>query len=135
MLSVSFLLGVAAGLAFIQYTAHSFLFLRARPTHGQEEAELVAAMKSHRWDFAGRSRGYWDFYFGYGLLAILWGVVEILLLWWMSVLAATTPVAPLIAILLLANIGHAILTLRYFFPLPAVFDLLIAMVLIVALTR
>lgn len=132
-MNVALLLRIAAVLALIQYAAHSLLFLGARPSHGQEEIDLVEAMKSRRWIFAGRMRSYWNFYFGYGLLAILWGVVEILLLWSMASLANRTSVAALIAVLLAANIGHAILTLRYFFFLPALFDILVAAVLIVAL--
>lgn len=134
-MSVEFLLGVAAGIAFVQYCAHSILFLRGRPTHGNEEVELVEAMKSHRWSFAGRPRSYWDFYFGSGLMLIVWGFAEVLLLWRVAVLSTAVSVAPLVVILLLANVGHAILALRYFFPLPAVFDGLVAIALVLALTR
>jgi hypothetical protein len=38
-------------------------------------------MKGHRWNFSGFTRSYWDFYFGYGLLAIIWGIVEVIILW------------------------------------------------------
>ncbi len=92
-------------------------------------------MKSHRWKFAGRVRSYWDSYFGYGLLAILWGAAEIALLWVVANLADVTAVTAVIAILIVANIGHAALTLRYFFPLPALFDTLVAITLIIALIR
>jgi len=74
-------LRLASLLALLQYCAHAFLFLSARPTHGAAEAAVIDAMKGHRFEFSGLTRSYWDFYFGYGLLAILWGLVEIVLLW------------------------------------------------------
>ena len=87
-------------------------------------------MKSRKWNFRGFLRSYWDFYFGYGMLVILWGVIEVVLLWQLAALsAASESVAPLIITLLVANIGHALLTLRYFFLIPVVFDVLIAIVL------
>ena len=130
-----FLLRVAAILGVIQYAAHAGLFLSATPKHGHEEVELLQAMKSHRWRFGGFLRSYWDFYFGYGMVAIWWGVIEIVLLWQLAALVGThsASVGPLIAALLVANIGHAILMLRYFFLIPAIFDILIAVVLGAAL--
>lgn len=43
-------------------------------------------------------------------------------------IAVTQPMLarPMIALFVLANLGHALLTARYFFPVPVVFDLLIA---------
>jgi hypothetical protein len=117
-------------LALIQYAAHAWLFLSATPEHGQEEVRLIDEMKSRKWNFRGFLRSYWDFYFGYGMLVILWGVIEVVLLWQLAALsAASESVAPLIITLLVANIGHALLTLRYFFLIPVVFDVLIAIVL------
>lgn len=131
------MLRIAAVLAAIQYGAHVFLFLTAKPSHGTEEIELVQRMQSLRWNFRGFRRSYWDFYFGYGLLVILWGVIEVILLWQLASIASASSVsiAPLVATLLAANIAHAILTLRYFFLIPVIFDVLIALVLGVSLFR
>lgn len=92
-------------------------------------------MKSGRWNFGGFTRSYWDFYFGYGLLAIMWGVIEIALLWALTTVAGaqTASLTALIVILLAANVGHAVLTLRYFFLIPAIFDVIISIVLVAAL--
>ncbi len=135
LMPTSVLLRVAAILGVIQYAAHAWLFLAATPKHGHEEVELLQAMKSRRWRFGGFTRSYWDFYFGYGLMAILWGVIEMVLSWQLPGLVGThsASVAPLIAAFLVANIGHAILTLRYFFLTPVIFDILIAIVLGAAL--
>lgn len=91
-------------------------------------------MKLHRWNFKGFKRSYWDFYWGYGLLAILFGLFEAALLWQMIIFARTPSIEikPLIAILFLANIAHALLTLKYFFLLPVIFDILVAIFLVLA---
>jgi hypothetical protein len=121
----------------IQYAAHSFLFLTATPAHGQEETALIETMKALHWDFSGFTRSYWNFYFGYGLLAILWGVIEMILIWQLSVLAkiSAIQIRPMIVSLFLANLGHAILILRYFFLIPALFDLIVALVLGLAFVK
>ena len=72
----STLLRVASILAAVQYIAHTFLFLSATPTHGPAERAVIDAMHSHRFGVAGFARSYWDFYFGYGLLTILSGVIR-----------------------------------------------------------
>ncbi|HKB46027.1 MAG TPA: hypothetical protein VKC90_16640, partial [Chitinophagaceae bacterium] len=102
-----------------------------KPQHGQDEINLIEAMKSHYWNFSGFDHSYWDFYFGYGLLAILYGVVEIVLLLLLSSLSKTNSfkLRPVIAVFIFANILHAILILNYFFLLPAIFDLIISLVL------
>lgn len=121
-------LRVASILAALQYSAHAFLFLSASPSHGPEEIAVVDAMRSHRFDFAGFHRSYWDFYFGYGLLGILFGVIEVILLWQLAALAKTDSyrIRPPIALFIFANLAHAVLIWKYFFLVPAVFDIAVA---------
>jgi hypothetical protein len=117
--------------------AHAVLFLRAKPQHGKDEVDLLEQMKRKRWKFNGFERSYWDFYFGYGLLAILWGAVEIAILWVLVSTAGkgSVSIVPLVGILLVANVAHAALTLRYFFLTPVIFDVLIAILLAMALFK
>ena len=69
-------------------------------------------------------------------MLILWGIVEIVLLWTMADLASKrVSIRPLLVTLLGANIGHMVLALRYFFAAPAVFDGLVSMVLVAALFK
>jgi hypothetical protein len=70
-------------------------------------------------------------------MVIVWGVVEVVLLWQLSSLASSSSpsVAPLVVTLLAANVAHAILALRYFFLIPVVFDAVVAILLAVALFR
>ena len=129
------LLRVAAGVALLQGAAHATLILTARPKHGAEEVAVVDAMKSHRFDFAGARRSYWDFYFGYAMEAALVCVVEAVLLWQLGALAgsAAGTLKSIILLLIVANVGHALLALRYFFITPVVPDVAIAVCLALAL--
>jgi len=124
-------LRIASIVALLQYSAHAVLFLSASPKHGAEEIALIETMKSHTWNFAGSIHSYWNFYFGYGLLAILWGLIEVVLLWQFATLSKPDPfrLRPVIFLIFIANIGHALLTLKYFFLLPAIFDFIIAALL------
>lgn len=124
----------AAILAALQGLAHAGLFVSAKPRHGDAEIAVITAMKTNRF-FAG-GLGYWDYYFGYGLVAASACLVEAVLLWQIAAIAATQPtlVRPMVGVFVLANLGHALLLARYFkFPLPIAFDLIIASVLVFAL--
>src|SRR6266571_5337249 len=118
-MTTSTLLRVTAVVALLQFFGHAALFVRAKPTHGDAEVTVVAAMKAHR------------MYFGYGLEAAFICLVEAILFWQLAIIAGTTPamVRPIIALFLVANVAHAILVTRYFFLVPLVPDILIALLL------
>ena len=120
------ILRIACFLALIQYAAHGSLFLIAASTHGPGELAKIAASRIH---------SYWDLYFGYGLLAILSGVIEVVLLWQLSLLAKTDAerTRPMVALFFFANVAHAALVWKYFSLLaPVIFDILIALLLVFA---
>ena len=121
--------------ALVQGSAHLSLFVSARPKHGAVEEAVVAAMQDNRFDFGGGPHSYWEMYFAYGLNAAGAVLVEALILWLLVRPFRADPrgVAPILAVLALANLLHAGLVLRYFFPLPAMFDGLVAGLLLAAL--
>ena len=121
-------LRIAAALATVQGVAHGALLLLAKPRHGAAELAVIDAMKSHRFDFSGATRSYWDFYLGYGIEAAAVCLIEAVLLIQLSRIADARAelVRPLLLLIALANLAHIILIARYFFYLPAIFDLLIA---------
>ena len=122
-------LRIAAVLALIQYSAHALLFLSATLAQGTGGVAVIDAMKS---TLAGVSRSYWDFYFGYGLMVILSGAIEVVLLWQLAALAKDEAyrVRPIIALFILANVAHAMLVWKYFAIIaPIAFDILIAVTL------
>ena len=108
MSTASHALRAASGVALTQYGAHAVLFLSKGP-RGHE--------------------------LGYGLMVILSGLVEVVVLW---LLATKTKrgdrgVVPLVWTFVAANVGHALLALTYFFPLPALLDGAVTACLAVAL--
>ena len=88
-------------------------------------------MQANRFDFAGAMRSYWDFYYGYGLEAAAACLVEAVLFWQLARVARSQPtvVQPIVALFVVVNVGHALLVARYFFYVPIVFDLAIAVCL------
>jgi hypothetical protein len=125
------LLHIAAAVALLQFFAHGVLFVRSKPTHGAAESAVVAAMKEQRFNFGGSVRSYWDMYFGYGLEAAFICFVEAILFWQLAAMAGAAPAMarPIVALFLVANLAHAVLVLRYFFLVPLVPDLIIALLL------
>jgi len=122
---------VASAVAVLQWAAHTTMFVRATPRHGPEEVAVVETMQSHRFAFAGASRSYWDFYYGYGLMAAFVVLIEAVLFWQLAGAVTDAPrLTRSIAVLFLAfNVGHALLAARYFFVTPIVPDVLIAVCL------
>jgi len=123
------ILYAATGLALVQYLAHAFLFLSAKPTHGPEEPVVLEAMKSNRFKIGLSPRSYWDLYFGYGLLVILGGMVEVVILWQLAAVVNSYPalIKPFVSMFFIFNIVHALLVWKYFALLaPVIFDLIIA---------
>jgi hypothetical protein len=112
----------------VQYAAHAFLFLTARPKHGAEEIAVLEAMRSHTFDFSGSVRSYWTMYFGAGLMIILAGIVEVVSLGLLAGLAKSDPkrATPFIALFLFANLAHAALAATCFFLTPVLADLVVS---------
>ncbi|MBI3651574.1 MAG: hypothetical protein HY231_11210 [Acidobacteria bacterium] len=128
------LLRIASVLAFLQLLAHTFLFLRASPSHGVEEVAVVEAMKTHYFNFGGFTRSYWDFYFGYGIFAAFNVFIEGVLFWQLATVAKTEPsrIKPMAALFCFANIVYALLCLKFFFIIPVVPDVALAIILALA---
>ena len=130
-MSTSTLLRIAAVVALLQFAGHAALFVRAKPTHGDTEVAVVVTAMKNQFNFGGAVRSYWDMYFGYGLEAAAICLVEAILFWQLASIASTAPgmVRPIVALFLIANIGHAILVMRFFFLVPLIPDVLIAALL------
>lgn len=129
------LIRAAAVVALAQGLAHGSLILLAKPPHGPDESLVVSVMKAHVFDFSGALRSYWDLYFGYALLAAGTCLVEAALLWQVAAFARSDPdkLRWIIALIILANIGHALMVLRYFFFVPLVPDAIVITLLTLSL--
>jgi hypothetical protein len=140
MLSASTCLRAAAVVALLQFLAHGTMFVRSRPKNGPSEEAVVDAMKRERFNFAGAMRSYWDMYFGYGIFAAVFCLVEAVLFWQLAGAAAPTAatiplVRSIVALFTIVNVAHIGLVARYFFFVPAVPDALIAIALGLAWLR
>jgi hypothetical protein len=110
----------------IGHTVGGVFSVDAAPT--PEEAAVITAMKSHRFEVMGSMRSFWDFFFGYGLFISINFLVQAVLFWQLASLAkrGLKEIRPIIACFFLAYIGFAILAWNYFFVLPAIEEVLIA---------
>jgi len=131
------LLRIAALLALLQGIAHGALIIFAKPRHGAEELAVIQTMKSHRFNFAGAQRSYWDFYFGYALIAGVVCLLEAVLFWQLAGAGAAAPgvIQAVAGAFAAYNLVHALLAWRYFFITPIIPDILVAGCLILTVLR
>jgi len=128
------LLIAATATCGVQALTHATLFMSFEPQADTKQGRVIAQMRADSFDYGmlGR-RTYWDFYFGYGLIA----VVLALLVAAVIAIAVTAPDRKtqmrLSACAMTTVLVHGAIIARYFFVLPLVFDLMIAALLAAAL--
>ena len=132
-MKTSTLLRIAAVLMFLYFAGHTS---GAPWTPGEAPAEtaVVDAMKSDHFPVMGVSRSYWDFYLGFGLAISVMQLFQAVLLWQLGTLAKTDAarLRPIIAVFCVSLVINAILGWMYFFAIPVVTALLIAICLALA---
>ena len=105
-------------------------------TPGEAPADIavVDAMKSDHFPVMGLQRSYWDFYFGFGLIISVMQLFQAVLLWQLGTLARTDAarLRPIIAVFFVSLVVNAILSWMYFFIIPTVMAVLIAICLLLA---
>jgi hypothetical protein len=69
----------------IGHTLGGVFGVDADPT--SEEATVLGAMKSHRFEIMGSMRSVWDLFFGYGLFISISFLVQAVLFWQLASLA------------------------------------------------
>jgi len=118
---------------FLYFAGHT---LGAPWTPGEAPADIavVEAMKSDHFAVIGVSRSYWDFYFGFGLVISVMQLLQAVVLWQLGTLAKTDAarLRPIIAVFCLSLVINAVLGWIYFFPIPLVTAVLIAICLLLA---
>ena len=124
-------LRIASVLTLIHFAGHTFDGMLSEPRHGVGEIILRQAMKSYRLDVMGRTRSYWDFYYGFGLYASAALLLTAVLMWQLSMMVKTSPekARPFIATLFIAFVAFAVLDWFYFFTIPLVFTIAVALCL------
>ncbi len=127
-------LRVASVLTVVHFAGHTFGAVFGSPSHGPQETAVIEAMKSYRFDIMGSSRGYWDFFYGYGLFVSINLLVQAILFWQLASFSKNNAfgIRPIIGLFCLCYLAFSIVALRYFFVAPAVFEIAIAVCLGVA---
>ena len=123
---------IAAVLILLFDIGHTIGFLQHDPEWKVDS--LLGSMKSIHFDVQGFSRSYWDFFVGFGLFVTVFLLLSAVVAWQLGGLAAET-LARVRAIgwsLAISFVVLTFLSFKYFFILPLIFSIVIAVCLIVA---
>jgi hypothetical protein len=98
------------------------------------ESSVLTAMRDFRFDIQGVNRSYLDFYRGFGFSLSVFLVLQAVVLWQLSTIAAANPsqVRPIVASFAVASIVGGILAWCFLFPVPAVFSVVLSACLVLA---
>ena len=98
------------------------------------ESDVLASMRTYRFDVQGVSRSYLDFYRGFGFSLSVFLLLQGIVLWQLCAIAKTHPaqVRPIIASFAVASIAGALITWSFIFPVPAVFSAALSACLVLA---
>jgi len=129
----SFLLRIAPVITVLYCAGHT-RGMPWTPATGPQEAAVLDAMKTARFATMGTVRTYLDFYFGFGAAISGYLALQAIVLWQLASLAKSVAnqVRPLIAALFASFVVNAILVWKYFFAVPLVFAIAIAICLAAA---
>jgi hypothetical protein len=88
------------------------------------ETDVLASMRTYRFDVQGVSRSYLDFYRGFGFSLSVFLLLQGIVLWQLCAIAKTNPaqLRPIIASFTVASIAGGIISWSFLFPIPAVFS-------------
>jgi hypothetical protein len=95
------------------------------------ETDVLRAMRSYHFDAGGVSRTYLDFYLGLGFSVGVYLLLQAVLLWQLATFAKVDPirVRPMTASFFVASIVGAVLSWKFIFAAPAIFSVVIAILL------
>ena len=131
-LKASLFYRIAAVLILLFDIGHTVGFLQHDPEWKVDS--LIGSMKSIHFDIQGFSRSYWDFFVGFGLFVTVFLLLAAAVAWQLGRLDTET-LARVRGIgwsLALCFVVLTFLSFRYFFILPLIFSILIAVCLMVA---
>jgi hypothetical protein len=123
-------LRIASVLTLVHAALHTIGGVFGGAAPGVQET-VVTAMKVNQFPVMGITRSYWDFYMGLGLGATVFMTMEAIVLWQLGSLAKTEALRlrPIVTTLLVGWLAMAANSFRYFFAAPAIFEVLIALCL------
>lgn len=127
-------LRIASVLTLIHAILHTVGGVFSKPDPGPA-AIAVAAMKANHFLLMGNDRTYSDFYMGMGLGVSIFLTVEAIVFWLLASLAKTEAerLRPVLAVFAIGYLAFALNSFEYFFILPVITEILIALCLILAI--
>ncbi len=129
-MSATSLYRVAAVLLLLFAAGHTFGFLSFKPPTSESLA-VHDAMDSVRFDFKGSSYSYGGFYKGFGLTVTAYLLFSAFLAWHLGGLASASPqsIGTLAWAFAAVQLACFVLSLLYFFLVPALFSAVVVIVL------
>lgn len=134
--SLRVLLRAAAVVSLLYCLGHTSGFPWA-PGTGEAATAVVQQMQAVPFEVDGETRTYSDFYLGFGFIISVFLAGQAVSLWCIERLAAPEParLVPLLVVMSLGALVNAYLAYRYFFALPAIFSVVITLLLAGAIAR
>jgi len=126
-------LRIAAVITLLYFAGHT-MGMPWTPATGPQEVAVLDAMKASRFLAMGASRTYWDFYFGFGVAISAHLLVQAVALWQLAnverrIAGATRPIC---AAFCIAFVVNAVVVWKYFFAVPLVMAIAVAICLALA---
>jgi len=130
------LLRIASILTLIHSVLHTIGGVFSKPDPGPASI-AVAAMQANHFLALGSMRTYWEFYRGMGLGVTIFLTAEAIVFWLLASLAphAGTRLRPILIVFALGYFAFALNSFEYFFIVPVIFEIVIALCLLLAATR
>jgi hypothetical protein len=131
-MKASLLYRLSSILLLLFATGHTFGFRQIDPKWGVDT--LVQSMQAIHFDVNGSYRTYWDFFVGFGLFVTVLLVFAAIIAWQFGSLSADTLAGMRLSAWGFAGcfVVLADLSWRYFFIVPVVFSIVIALCLLAA---
>ncbi|MCU1226555.1 MAG: hypothetical protein JWQ42_4648 [Edaphobacter sp.] len=126
-MKTALLLRGASVLALLHGVMHTIGGVFGEAAPGAQQT-AVSAMKANQFDAMGATRTYWDFFMGFGLFITVSFLVQAVVFWQLAAMAKVDAVRtrPIVMAFCVGYVAYAVLSWRYFFVVPVVFELVIA---------
>ena len=104
------------------------------PGKSKEANEVIRAMQTTPVIEEGINSNYWNFYYGFGVIISVFLLAAAVTLWQLGAIARARPALtrPMMITFFVSFIINAWCSLKYFFALPAVFALVISLLISIA---
>ncbi len=134
-MTTTLLLRIASAISLLFAIGHTLGGTKQWSPMGQNA--VLEAMTTVRFDTMGANRSYLDLYMGFGWSLSIALLLQSALLWQLASLARSdaTHVKPIIATFAVATLASGVVAWFFIFPVPALFSLVLLIILAAAYAR